>query len=374
MKVKRYIGKTTHEAIQKVKDDLGNEAIILNTRNIHKKGWLKWFSKPLVEVVAAIDEYGLVDTRLAAKQMDLRLLNQHSSGSVSLERLESRMDAMNDLIKSLIDSNSLTSKPSNQIEVESSPFYKQLTKSEVQDDIARMLIDRANELKRNGQTDFENCLEKLMLQIIGKPQPISASTGKRKIALFIGPTGVGKTTTLAKLAAILALKQKKQIGLITADTYRIAAADQLRIYSDILGIPLMVIYSPKEIKGALSVYSDKDVILIDTAGKSLNDKAQHKEIEELIALSGADDIYITIASNTSYMGYMNIINKYKFIPDYKLIFTKMDEATAYGIILNCCCMAGKTLSYMTTGQNVPDDIELIDPDKIVSILMGRQMQ
>jgi flagellar biosynthesis protein FlhF len=237
-----------------------------------------------------------------------------------------------------------------------------------------MLIDRANELYRNGQVSFEDCLEKLMLQLIGKPQPISVTSGKRKIALFIGPTGVGKTTTLAKLAAILALKQKKQVGLITADTYRIAAADQLRIYSDILGIPLMVIYSPKEIKGALSVYADKEVVLIDTAGKSLNDKAQHKEIEELIALSGADDIYITIASNTSYMGYMNIINNYKFIPDYKLIFTKMDEAAAYGIILNCCCMAGKPISYMTTGQNVPDDIELIDPGKIVNILIGRQKQ
>jgi len=374
MKVKRYIGKTTHETIQKVKDDLGTEAIILNTRNIHKKGWLKWFSKPLVEVVAAIDEYGLVDTRLATKQMDLRFLNQNSNGTISLERLESRMDAMNELIKNLIVSNSNGNKSHNPSEGEYSTYYKQLTKNEVQDDIVRMLIDRANELSRNGHAGFNDCLEKLMLQIIGKPQPISVASNKRRIVLFIGPTGVGKTTTLAKLAAILALKQKKQVGLITADTYRIAAADQLRIYSDILGIPLMVIYSPKEIKGALSVYADKDVILIDTAGKSLNDKAQHKEIEELIALSGADEVYITIASNTSYMGYMNIINNYKFIPDYKLIFTKMDEAAAYGIILNCCCMAGKPVSYMTIGQNVPDDIEIIDPEKIVNILMGRQPQ
>lgn len=374
MKVKRFIGKTTHETIQKVKDDLGTEAIILNTRNIHKKGWLKWFSKPLIEVVAAIDEHGLVDSRLSTKQLDLRLLNQYSNSSVSLERIESRIDAMNELIKSLIDSNSLADKPNDSSENEYPAYYKQLTKNEVQDDIARMLISRASELSRNGQACFEDNLEKLILQIIGKPQPTLVTSGNRKVALFVGPTGVGKTTTLAKLAAILALKQKKQVGLITADTYRIAAADQLRIYSDILGIPLMVIYSPKEIKGALSVYADKDVILIDTAGKSLNDKAQHKEIEELIALSGADDVYVTISSNTSYIGYMNIINNYKFIPDYKLIFTKMDEAAAYGIILNCCCMTGKALSYMTTGQNVPDDIEIIDPDKIVNILMGRQKQ
>jgi len=372
MKIKRYIAKTTHEAIQKVKDDLGTEAIIITTRNIHKKGWLKWFSKPLVEVVAAIDEYGMVDTRFVPKQMDLWSFNQYSNSTGSLERLESRMDDMKTMIKNLVDSSPFAGRPNDPSEGEFSAYYKQLTTSEVQDDIAKMLIDRANELTRNTNASFDECLEKLMLQIIGKPQPISLDLDKKKIVLFIGPTGVGKTTTLAKLAAILALKQKRQIGLITADTYRIAAADQLRIYSDILGIPLIVVYSPKEVKGALSVYSDKEVVLIDTAGKSLNDKAQHKEIEELIAMSGADEIYITISSNTSYLGYMNIIDNYKFISNFKLIFTKMDEAAAYGIILNCCCMAGKPVSYMTTGQNVPDDIEIINPDKIVNILMGRQ--
>lgn len=374
MKVKRYIGKTTHETIQKVKDDLGADAVILNTRNIHKKGLLRWFSKPLVEVVAAIEEFGLVDTRLAAKQMDLRLLNHYSNGSISLERLESRMDAMSEMIKSLVASASIVSKPIDLAEGEYAAHYKQLMKNEVQEDIARMLIERAKELSLNGQAGFDACLEKLILQILGKPQPITVTSEKRKVVLFIGPTGVGKTTTLAKMASILALKQKRQVGLITADTYRIAAADQLRIYSDILGIPLMVIYSPKEIKGALNVYADKDVVLIDTAGKSLNDKAQQKEIEELIALSEVDEIYIAIAANTSYSGYMNVINNYKFIPDYKFIFTKMDEAAAYGIILNCCCMSGKPLSYMTTGQNVPDDIEVISPEKIINMLMGRQKQ
>lgn len=374
MKVKRYIGKTTHETIQKVKDDLGADAVILNTRNIHKKGLLRWFSKPLVEVVAAIEEFGLVDTRLAAKQMDLRLLNHYSNGSISLERLESRMDAMSEMIKSLVASASIVSKPIDLAEGEYAAHYKQLMKNEVQEDIARMLIERAKELSLNGQAGFDACLEKLILQILGKPQPITVTSEKRKVVLFIGPTGVGKTTTLAKMASILALKQKRQVGLITADTYRIAAADQLRIYSDILGIPLMVIYSPKEIKGALNVYADKDVVLIDTAGKSLNDKAQQKEIEELIALSEVDEIYIAIASNTSYSGYMNVINNYKFIPDYKFIFTKMDEAAAYGIILNCCCMSGKPLSYMTTGQNVPDDIEVVSPEKIINMLMGRQKQ
>jgi len=371
MRVKRYIGKNTHEAIQKVKGELGNEAIILNTRFIPKKGWFKWFAKPLVEVVAAVDELAYPDLRLSARQPDLTLFQKNFSNTVFPERLENSINAMAEMIKNLIDTSALGSKSNSFTTGEHSAFYKQLVKSEVQEDISKMLIERASELSSDGKTNFDLSLEKLIKQILGKPQQLTVPSDSRKIALFIGPTGVGKTTTLAKLAAILSLQQKKRVGLITADTYRIAAADQLRIYSDILGIPLMVIYSPKEIKGALSVYTDKDVILVDTAGRSLNDRVQLKEIEELIALSGADDVYVAVASNTSNTGYTNVINNYKFIPDYKFIFTKMDEAASYGIILNCCCIAGKTISYMTTGQNVPDDIELIDPDKIVNQLMGR---
>jgi len=374
MKVKRYIGKNAHEAIQKVKSELGNEAIILNTRYIPKKGWLKWFTKPLVEVVAALDELSLTDKRTTLSQTELSLLQARLASPAALDRLESRVDAMSEMIKNLIDSSVLGNKMNSFASNEHSTYYKQLIKSEVQEDISKMLIERASELSSDGNASFDVSLEKLIKQILGKPQQIAAPADSRKVILFVGPTGVGKTTTLAKLAAMLALQQKKRVGLVTADTYRIAAADQLRIYSDILGIPLIVIYAPKEIKGALSVYTDKDVVLIDTAGRSLNDKIQQKEIEELISLSAPDEVYVAIASNTSCVGYMNVINNYKFITNYKFIFTKMDEANTYGIILNCCCMAGKPISYMTTGQNVPDDIELIDPDKISNQLMGRIKQ
>lgn len=370
MKIKRYIANSAHEAIQKVKEELGSEAIILNTRLVPKKGWLKWFAKPFVEVVAAIDEYNLKDGRFPSKLPELGSFANNVNSS-AIEKLESRLDAMSELIKNLTANKDDSSNGVSKISAIQNEAYKLLLKNEVHDDIAKMLIEKASDIANSNKTDVYSGLEKLIKQVIGKPQEIVIKPNSRKIILFVGPTGVGKTTTLAKLAAILAIKQQKKVGLITADTFRIAAADQLRTYADIIGIPLTVIYSPKEVKGALNIFEERDVVLIDTAGRSLVDKVQHKEIEELIALSGADEVYVAISSNTSYLGYMNVIHNYNFLPDYKLIFTKMDEAASFGFIVNCCCMSGKAVSYITTGQNVPDDIELINPEQVVRQLLGR---
>jgi len=370
MKVKRYIGNTAHEIMQKVKEDLGADAVIINTRSFRRKGWFKWFSRPMVEIVAAVDEQTKVyDSQIFPTGSGF--LGKQNASDVTFQRLENRLEDMNSLLKNLIEAKSIEEKKQRFASAEVEYFYNQLLENDVHVNVVEMLIEKATELHENTQNSFEESLKLLILSILGKPQPISEISKERKVIVFIGPTGVGKTTTLAKLAAILSLKKDKKVALITADTYRIAAADQLRIYSDILGIPLTVIYSTRDIKSALNIYSDKDIVLIDTAGKNINDVSHHEEIEELVKESGATEIYITIASNISYLGYMQIVEKYKFLHDYKLIFTKMDEATAYGIILNLSCLAGKPISYITTGQSVPDDIELFDPEKIVKVLMGR---
>ena len=191
-----------------------------------------------------------------------------------------------------------------------------------------------------------------------------------RTALFLGPTGVGKTTTLAKLAAIYSIQHQKNVGLITADTYRIGAVDQLKIYAQILGVPLSIIYNPNELPDAINYHSDKDIILIDTAGRSIKHNDLEKEISELLTYGRIDEIYLVLGSNVSYKGCIDIINSYRFLPDYKLIFTKLDEINSYGILLNCCMLAQKPLSYLTTGQNVPDDIEIAEPEKIKNLLIG----
>jgi len=190
------------------------------------------------------------------------------------------------------------------------------------------------------------------------------------VAIFIGPTGVGKTTTLAKIAAEYSLNSNKNVALITADTYRIAAVDQLKTYAEIMGMPLSVIYSPGEVKDILEKYNDKDLVLIDTAGRSSKNKVQFDELDELLKMSGADEVYLLISATTSIRNSMEILKSYSFLKDYKLIFTKIDETSAMGTILNVSFITGKKLSYITNGQSVPDDIEVASIDSIVKNLLG----
>jgi len=207
--------------------------------------------------------------------------------------------------------------------------------------------------------------------LLGKPETIKVNQdGKPLTAIFVGPTGVGKTTTLAKIAANYLLNHKKSVGMITADTYRIAAVEQLKTYGEILGIPVSVVYSPNDIRDAVSQHSDKDVILIDTAGRSHRNKTQFEELKALIAASGADEVYLVLSVTTSIRNCREILTSYDFLKDYKLIFTKTDEAPVQGVILNVKYITGKTLSYITTGQNVPDDIEVANIEKITKNLIG----
>ena len=144
----------------------------------------------------------------------------------------------------------------------------------------------------------------------------------------------------------------------------------MKIYAEILEIPMSIIYSPSEISKALKEHEDKDLVFIDTAGRSIRDQEHEKEISQLIALGNIDEVYLVISSNTSPQGCINIINSYKFLPNYKLIFTKLDEVTTYGAIINCCLLSQKPLSYITTGQNVPADIEVANINKIKDLLIG----
>jgi flagellar biosynthesis protein FlhF len=210
-----------------------------------------------------------------------------------------------------------------------------------------------------------------MSGLLGKSETIDMKkTGGPTVVMFVGPTGVGKTTTLAKIAANYLLNQKKNVGLITADTYRIAAVEQLKTYAEILGIPVKVAYSPVDIRDAVSEYSDKDLVLIDTAGRSHNNKSQFEELKAMINASGADEVYLVMSATTSIRNCREILVAYDFIKDYKLIFTKTDEAPVLGIILNVRYLTGKRLSYITNGQNVPDDIEVANVEKITKNLIG----
>jgi flagellar biosynthesis protein FlhF len=247
-----------------------------------------------------------------------------------------------------------------------------------QNDVDEEVIeDIVESLKKQGLEENSNVNEIFVMfrkEIIRKLNQSSSITvddnKKPKVIMFLGPTGVGKTTTLAKIAANFMIREKKKVGLITADTYRIAAVEQLKTYSEIMGAPVTVIYSPSEIKDAIKKNEDADLILIDTPGKSHKNKKHFDEIKDLVASTKADETYLLISASTKMKDCKEILKAYSFIDDYKLIFTKVDETESLGIVLNVVNSTGKRLSYFTTGQSVPDDIEVINVDQLSKKLLG----
>ncbi|OPX44572.1 flagellar biosynthesis protein FlhF [Ruminiclostridium hungatei] len=393
MKIKRYMGKNTQEALLKVKMDLGNNAIILNTKKVRQKGIKKYFTKPMIEIMAAID-----DDNAKARERELsktgafypenvntkNILSQKEEKIVELENKVSNIESMLQRVLNTVktDSKSIEAVKKNgdearQTEAEKLPqifqlLYGNLLKNEVDEEIARKIIDQvARKSDSRNINDASLVMHSVIASMFGKAEPIALrKDGKPTVILFVGPTGVGKTTTLAKLAATFMLSANKKVGLITADTYRIAAVDQLKTYAEILGIPISVAYSVMEITNEIQKYSDKDVILVDTAGCSYRDKQKFDELKKLVAASNADSIFLVLSSTVSSKNSREIIRNYEFIPNYRLIFTKLDETPVYGNILNTKCFSNKSLSYITNGQNVPDDIEIVNIDRLSKNLLG----
>lgn len=390
MKIRRYMGKDTQEAILKVKMDLGSEAVILNTRKVRQKGLKNVFSKPMVEVLAAVDEYYATKNRKempkGAVKAPLQDRDTEESNLKEKEEkialLENKVNSMESVLQKIYEQVSQgNQKPVvKTIQTEEKTktkvaelFYNNLLKNEVESDIAKQLIDIIQGKVKDGGNinDAGAILYNLVSGILGKPETLKLrEDGKPTVVIFVGPTGVGKTTTLAKIAANYSLNHKKKVGLITADTYRIAAVEQLKTYAEILGMPVEVIYSINEINDAKDKYQDKDIILIDTAGRSYRNKTQFDELKMLVDASQADEVFLVLSATTGVRNCREVLQSYDFLKDYKLIFTKFDETPAFGVILNARRLTNKSLSYVTIGQSVPDDIEVANIDKITKNLLG----
>ena len=250
MIIKRYIANTTQEAMAQVKMDLGSDAVILNTRRIRKKGIIGWFSKPLMEVTAAIDNEIVVSKGKVDQNTPQTKEVQYNKDVIT--SLEKKVDAMGQMVQKLVSQviNNNQKKTEQELTViqetinEGKEYYDVLLDNEVRQEYAVDILKKAKELYSKNGMDFCRCFEHVIMDCLGnKAKPIELLPGKRKVILFVGPTGVGKTTTLAKLAANFTIEQNKKVGLITADTYRIAAVDQLRVYAEILEIPMRLFMS-----------------------------------------------------------------------------------------------------------------------------------
>jgi len=393
MNVKRYIVKDINEAMIKIKSELGREAVILNTRKIKSPGILGMFKKPLVEVVAAIDEDQVTAKKADLNDSELQQLRdelkkvvedreEKKKEQIEIIAKETKRNELDELKDLVMD---LSKKVESQSTVEVVQ-HENIISDISEDRLDALLRDKdlnVDSLKRirhilKGRINIEestdqsilNTVKLIVKEILEEPYTIDHTIEGKKVFVFVGPTGVGKTTTLAKLAARLSLVNNKTVGLITADTYRIAAVDQLKTYSEILGLPLKVIYEPEEVKDALGRFGDKDCVLIDTAGRSHKSDELLHDLKGILTYVENPEIFLVISMTTGYKDIRSIIDSYKFLDDYKLLLTKLDETSSLGNVLNIKLETGKPLSYFTIGQSVPDDIEVANTDKIAEYIVG----
>ncbi len=399
MKIKKYEGLTEKEAMLKVKDDLGKEALIVSVKNIRPRGFYKIFRKPYVEVTAAIDERGVLlkDVNSEKDQINAELASSKSVADKSVPLGEN--DSFLQLLKSLSSSNRsekaqstpnpVMQQPVLQTPIEEtfikktrelesdSPFFKviyeQLLENELEETFINQLMVGLGELSYEHNTPIDEMVSivyKRIVKNLSDLEAIKLTKGKTKTVAFVGPTGVGKTTTIAKIASYFTLNLEKKVALITADTYRIAAVEQLRTYANILNIPIKVVYSAGELKEAIESFKDVDLVLIDTAGRSHKNVDHQNELAKLLNEIEDKEVYLVLSLGTKYKDLLKITDAYNDISAYKLIFTKLDETSCYGNILNIKLKTNAMLSYVTFGQNVPDDISEVNVHEIAKKILG----
>ncbi len=300
--------------------------------------------------------------------------------------LENKLDSLQSLLEeTLVKTDDKTVAVSNVNEEPSEAenflrlLYNTMVDNEVDEHYANQIIDTLD-VKDTQETPIDYYLASIYQKMIlkfGKTTRITEAKKRPKAVYFIGPTGVGKTTTIAKIASRFTVEQKKKIALLTTDTYRIVAAEQLKTYADILEVPIRVIYSIEEIEHAFSDFRDYDYILVDTAGHSHYNEEQRQAIGQFI--HAADDkvekeVYLVMSATTKYRDMISIADAYSEVTEYKLIFTKLDETTALGNLFNLRMRTNAEMSYVTTGQNVPEDIEPFNPQGVVKQLLGGRRQ
>ncbi len=257
--------------------------------------------------------------------------------------------------------------------------YLRMLESEVAADIADEVVGRAREELTRAQLSDEKAVQKAVLRALsghipvapeaGEPAPERGADGRPFTVALIGPTGVGKTTTVAKLAATYKLRHGRKVGLVTADTYRIAAVEQLRVYANIIGLPMHVAMTPAEMAGACAALADRDVILIDTAGRSHNDDSKLEELRAYLEAAKPHRTHLVLSSAASEASMVRSAERFAVAKPDRVIFTKLDEAVSFGVLVNVARRIGARLSYLTTGQEVPDRIEAGKSERLARMVM-----
>jgi flagellar biosynthesis protein FlhF len=410
MKIKRYEGPEIDlpRLILQVKHDLGDNAII--KKQTYKKGGLfgiggeRW-----VRILAGVEEKpstnGEDRTSSGDKKMNFdpprRFTNEELKPEVPqavsiddspaikaiMQELKTLRYAVDDIKRKEEQKETEKEKEKEEaINILDKPLpgwfeylRKLLEKNGMSRETARSLAEGVIEITPAAERDDfdqikERFVEYMVSLIVKKRDSDSDETGKKRVIILIGPTGVGKTTTLAKLAANFALLEEKSVSLITADTYRIAAIDQLRTFAQIINLPLDVIFSPFELKKAVNAQVDKDVVLVDTAGRSPLDEEKMTELAELLKEEIGAEVHLVLSATTKTVDLKAISDRFKSAGYDYIILSKIDETVSYGPLIEFLLDEEIPLSYLTNGQNVPDDIIFATERDLIELIAKRALE
>ena len=282
----------------------------------------------------------------------------------TIEELQSELAQMKAMLVQVV---SKEKTPEDEMSLQQA-LKRQDVESDIIDDVVLQLPAEAILADKDTPLALEG-LTKYLSDNVQMADGLELKTRKRKIAALLGPTGVGKTTTLAKIAAQCVLEKGISTAFITADTYRISAVEQLKTYADILGLPIAIVYTPDELKEAIQKFRQKQLILIDTAGRSQHNRRQMAELKDFLAVNQNIEKYLVLSATTKNEDAKDIIDKFSVCKPDKVIFTKTDETKSLGIILNILRKKSMRLSYLTNGQSVPDDIVPAQAGKLAELFL-----
>jgi flagellar biosynthesis protein FlhF len=370
------------EALAQVRRELGPKASVLHTREVRGGGLLRWLSgSRLVEVVASTSVS--VPSRLAPRQRPTE--PSHSSAPASVAHVVAapaspsvRNDLQDQLsqLQSKVEDLCRRTTPKTRQNLSESLFrlFADLIEADVSEELARDFVERVRQESSADELSDGNRLKERLAQMIEEEIPIAGpiqiTPGRRHLVALVGPTGVGKTTTIAKLAANYRLREKRRVGLITVDTYRIAAVEQLRTYADIIDLPMEIVATPREMHQAVARMSDLDLILMDTAGRSPRDDVKIQELKSMLAEAAPDEVHLVLSSAASGSSLSKMAQQFAAVGTTALVLTKLDEAASLGNLLPLVRSSRLPLSYLTHGQNVPDDIAPADRQRLARIILG----
>ena len=420
MIIKRFQAKTEEAALELARKELGSGMVVMNVKKVKKKGLFSIFKPQQVEVTVALEEEEKQNFREAvAKVSEIARQSEAAGNSQSTKTepaqgakqvkaetklqpdkakqpekkvqtedsrqesvIEEKLSTLQNLLEKQIGSTQEEEKKSEgEEEKEDSNvaffhlLYKMLLDNEIEETYANQLVEELDgSVKPDMPIDYllSVVYQKMVLKF-GQTKTIQSAEKGPKIVYFIGPTGVGKTTTIAKIASRLSVVEKKKIVLLTADTYRIAAAEQLRTYANILDVPFRIIYTPQEIRSAIEDYAAYDYIFVDTSGHSQKNTDQRDDTVALLRAADGQaekEVYLVVSATTKYRDLLNIADTYQKLTDFRLVFTKLDETQCQGNLFNLRLHTDAPMSYVTCGQNVPDDIGEFDAQKTVKLLLG----